>query len=946
MNDNYNDYGCIVTMKSSPAEKIRLMSSMFYGRRDVFARRYERKDGRGGYAPLCSNEWVRGVCGKCAKVKGDCATCAARDFMPISDKVFEWHLRGVDDKGKPFTMGVYPMLEDDTVRFAAIDFDKASWRGDVNSTIQVLKELGLPVVCERSRSGNGAHLWFFFSEPISAEIVRDVLSFIIAITMERNPSMGFDSYDRIFPCQNRLPKGGFGNLIALPLQGGPRKAGNSLFVDERLVPYYDQWEFLSRISMITREQFIALRSRACSEKRQLIPQTDEEVERNEPWSLFGVSSKAKKEEAVFVVSSSPIRIVLGNAIYISQDDLPPVLRGRLLRLAAFVNPRFREADWMRRPVYGLSRVVSRGIDGEKFVVLPRGLLDAVIKTLKEVHAKWKIEDKRFVGSPICCEFNGELRLEQMPAAKALIAYDSGVLAAGTAFGKTVLAAWMIGERKINTLILVNKKPLMTQWVERLSQFLNIPQKEIGVWGGGKHKYTGKIDVALIQSLVRRGAVNKEIVGSYGQLIVDECHGVPAISFEAVTNAFTGRYILGLSATPVRRDGMHPIIQMQCGPLRHRVEPKRMATFEHFEHRVNVRLTGFESGFCSQVTDEKPSYSLLIEELIGNACRNEMIVHDVLGVISEGRSPVVLTERRKHLEELEKMLAGRVENLLVLHGGMGAKDIKVLEEKRASIPDTSPRVLLATGSYLGEGFDDARLDTLFLALPISWKGRLTQYAGRLHRRHAGKREVRIYDYADTNVQMFARMFNKRCAGYKALGYEIAMPISTVSGLPTNVSLIREKHLDEKYSETVRRILREGVSSEEIDLFLFAAEAMQQDKQSDSETVDDELARSAVERFFFRHLESLPETKGKFAINVRLPIPFGGNPDMEVDFVSEQSKFAIEIDGSHHFADRDAYRRDRRKDELLQENGYFILRFLADDVMNNLGEVMARVIRRLK
>ena len=492
---------------------------------------------------------------------------------------------------------------------------------------------------------------------------------------------------------------------------------------------------------------MTLRSRACSEKRQLIPQTDEEVERNEPWSLFGVSHGPKKEEPTVVVSSDPIRVVLGNAIYIDQEDLPPVLRGRLLRLAAFVNPRFREAEWMRRPVYGLSRVISRGIDGENFLVLPRGLLDAVVETFKDARAKWKIEDKRFSGSPICCEFGGELRPEQLAASKTLITHDTGVLAAGTAFGKTVLSAWMIAARKTNTLILVNKKPLMSQWVERLSQFLNIPKKEIGVWGGGKRKYTGKIDVALIQSLVRKGSVNKEIVGSYGQLIVDECHGVPATSFEAVTNVFTGKYVLGLSATPVRRDGLHPIIQMQCGPLRHKVDPKAMAAFEHFDHRVNVRLTGFESGFARQ-EDEKPSYSLLIEELIANACRNEMIVHDVLGVIAEGRSPVVLTERRKHLELLEKMLTGKVENLLVLHGGMGAKEIKALEEKRASVPDESPRVLLATGSYLGEGFDDARLDTLFLALPISWKGRLTQYAGRLHRRHAGKRDVRIYDYADT------------------------------------------------------------------------------------------------------------------------------------------------------------------------------------------------------
>lgn len=939
-----SDYSNAVTMKSPPEAKILLMRGMFAGRSDVFARRYERKDGKSGYAPVCSNEWVRGVCGKCAKVRHDCATCAARAFTPLSDKIIECHLRGYDEKKKPFTVGVYPMLEDDTVLFTVIDFDKASWRADVHSTITVVKELGLPVACERSRSGNGAHLWFFLEEAVSAEIVRDVMSFVITLTMERNPSMGFDSYDRIFPCQNRMPKGGFGNLIALPLQGGPRAAGNSLFVDERLVPYSDQWAFLSSVPHVSKATLVALRSRALSEKRLLAPQKEEEIERNEPWSLFG--SGAKEQELLPEQPLGPIRIVLGNALYLNQEDLSPVLRGRLMRLAAFVNPKFREAEWMRLPVYNLPRVICRAIDGEMHLVLPRGLLGDVLALLKSVHVKWTIADKRLAGKPINCHFDGELRPEQNVAAKALSAHETGVLSAGTAFGKTVLAAYMIATRKTNTLILVNRKPLADQWVERLSQFLSIPKKEIGYWGGGKHRYTGKIDVALVQSLTRKGTVNREIIGSYGQLIVDECHGIPAVSFESVANAFAGKYVLGLSATLVRKDGLHPIIHMQCGPVLHRVDTKAMSAIERFDHRVEVRLTGFEPTCAAVDTEESLTFTLLVEELMANRHRNQMIVDDVLNAVAQGRSPVVLTERRRHLDLLAEMLDGKVTHLLKLHGGMGAKDVKALDAERAAIPDNEARVLLATGSYLGEGFDDARLDTLFLALPISWKGRLTQYAGRLHRRHEGKRDVKIYDYADTNVKMFGRMFNKRCAGYKALGYEITMPVSTVSGLPANVSLIRDKRLDETYTDTVRRILRNGVSPEEIDLFVYAAEQL--GCVDDSPKVDEmgELARSAVERFFFKHLESLPETKGLFALNVRLPIPFGTNPDMEVDFLCECAKLAVEIDGYHHFADKEAYRRDRRKDELLQENGYFILRFLAEDVMSHLGEVITRITRHLK
>lgn len=945
--------GRVITMQSSAEEKIRLFRAMFCGREDVYAERWESKTGKCGYQPVCRNAWIRGVCEKLkfrSGIKMGCDKCPNRDFESVSDVVVGRHLRGTDAKGKNFVMGVYPLSKDDTVRFAAIDFDKASWRADVHSVVQVLRELDLPVACERSRSGNGAHLWFFFDEPVAAGYVRDVLSFVLTLTMERNPSMGLDSYDRIFPNQSRVPKGGFGNLIALPLQGVPRKIGNSVFVDDDLVPYDDQWKFLSELPFVSREKLMALRSRACSERRLLTPQVEEEIERNEPWSLFTPRRGRQTDDGKGDTASfdGPVAITIGNAVYIRQSNLPPTVRGKLIRLAAFVNSAFRDAERLRLPVYKIPRVICRAVDGENFLVLPRGCLESALDVLKDAGAECVVEDKRTIGRPIECSFVGELRPEQQAAAKAMLAHDTGVLAAGTAFGKTVLAAWMIAERKVNTLILVNRKPLADQWVERLSQFLGIPKKNIGRWGGGRHKYLGKIDVALIQSLTRKGEVNKEIVGSYGQLVVDECHGISAPTFESVANCFAGKYVLGLSATVVRKDGHHPIIHMQCGPVRHRVAALAMSGFEKFRHSVEVRLTGFEPTASTVEEESSPAYAQLVSELMNDSRRNEMIVADVVKAVTDGRSPVVLTERREHLEILRKLLDGKVGHLLVLHGQMGAKQVKTLEAERAAIPDSKPRVLLATGSYIGEGFDDARLDSLFLTLPISWRGRLTQYAGRLHRRHAGKREVTIYDYADTNVVMFARMFNKRCAGYKALGYEIVLPLSTERGLPSNVSILRERKLDETYSESVKRILRTGLTSEEVDLFAFAAEqlaGLDKDAPGLVSEGDDERARSAVERFLFRHLEVFAKTKGLFELNGTLDIPFGANPFMEVDLLSRTKKLAVEIDGYRHFQDKEAYRRDRRKDELLQSAGYFVLRFLAEDVMSDLGTVVDCIKRHL-
>lgn len=935
-----------VTMASTPDEKIRLFRAMFRGREDVYARRYvSAKSGKCGYSPACAVEWTRGICDK---KRVACAVCPNRRLLPLDDDTVRMHLGGADSKGRDFTIGCYPLLADDTVRFAAIDLDRASWRSDSSSICDVLRELGLPIARERSRSGNGAHLWFFFDEPQPARFVREVLTYVLTLTMERNPEVGLGSYDRIFPNQDRLPKGGFGNLIALPLQGASRRAGNTCFVDDRLVPFPDQWKFLCDLPLITGSQLSEIRARATSERRSLMPQTEEEALKNEPWTLFNPDLREKRAKTDECPSangfsnyklpeehiSDRLQITLGNAVYIRQHELTPSLRGRLIRLAAFVNPVYAQMQRLRLNVYNTPQVIDRSVNGDDYLILPRGCLDGALKTIRDEGAAWNIVDKRVVGNQIeGLRFCGELRDEQRLAAKELAKHDTGVLAAGTAFGKTVLAAWMIAERKVPTLVLVGRKQLQSQWIERLSQFLDMSKTEIGRIGGGAHKANGRLDVAVMQTFSR---MNDNFLASalkcYGQIVVDECHAISAPSFERVAHASSARYFLGLSATVVRKDGQHPIIEMECGPVRYRADTKKMDSFAAFRHVVRVRPTPFVPKSDSLDKEGSARFAEIVAELAGDEERNAMIVADVAASIREGRSPVVISERRNHLDALAVLLAGVADHIIVLRGGVGSRKLRSIREELDAIPPDESRILLATGSYLGEGFDDARLDTLFLTLPISWRGRLVQYAGRLHRLCDGKREVRIYDYLDQRVALCAKMFNRRAAGYKDIGYEMVMSDDSLDGLPKGVEIPVELREDESYADSIRRLGRDGADAETTDLFVHAAL---------EKACDGGSARSAAERFLFKFLDGLPKTKGLFAINGRIDVPFGPNPFMEVDLLCKERQLAVEIDGAFHFADAEHYRRDRRKDFLLQKNGYLVLRFLAEDVTRHLAQVIDEI-----
>jgi len=630
-----------------------------------------------------------------------------------------------------------------------------------------------------------------------------------------------------------------------------------------------------------------------------------------------------------------MEIVLGNEIYIAKDGLPPALRNRLVRLAAFQNPEFYRAQAMRLPTFDKPRVISCAEDKPHHIALPRGCLEDVRRLLEELDIRCQIRDERNGGVPSAITFHGELRPAQQAAVRRLVAHDTGVLAATTAFGKTVVAAWMIAKRGVNALVLVYREQLMEQWVERLSAFLGVPAKSIGRVGGGRKKFTGTLDVALIQSLVRRGVVDDR-VGQYGHLVVDECHHLPAFSFEQVARRAKAKYVLGLSATVTRKDGHHPIIFMQCGPVRHRVEAKQQAAERPFSHTVWVRPTAFRTP-DKATADARVQFHELCDALIADESRNRLIVDDVMDAVRDGRSPVVLTERTEHLQTLEKDLAPRVPHLFVLRGGMGKKQLRSALVALSTVPPDEARVLLATGKYIGEGFDDARLDTLFLTLPVSWRGTIAQYAGRLHRLYDGKKEVRIYDYADLNVPMLARMFDRRCQGYEAIGYSILLPASAVPGWPPEVPLPVEPEWKRDYAASVQRLIRDGVDAHLGNLFVWAT------RQFLPEAQGADRARSATEAFLYRRLETLSQTAAKFRLNAELPIPFDGRGCMEVDLLCEHTRLAIELDGAQHMNDPQAYRRDRRKDALLQEHGYFVLRFLAEDVGKCLDDVLDTILR---
>jgi len=727
--------------------KISLFQKLFRGRTDIFATRWQNSQGRSGYAVACNNEWVRSVCNK-PRIK--CNECPNREYKELNDQAIYDHLTGKQ------VVGLYPLLADNTCHLLTADFDKAGWQGAVRAMAQACLHFGIPHAIEISRSGNGAHLWVFFSEPVQARDARLLGFGLLDKAMEIHPDLSFDSYDRLFPNQDIMPEGGFGNLIALPLQHQARKQGNSQFVDIDLIPHPDQWNFLRHIETLSSKKLNELLTLFTPNTH--ISSEHITIDTRPPWEQGAKTKPIKIENC-----PEQITVTLANHIYFKLNEIPAPLTARLKRLASFSNPVFFKTQALRFSTYGIPRYISCARIEQGYLSLPRGCFDDAMALLEEHSITAVIDDKREPGEKIkSLKFLGKLRKDQSKAVTALTKHNTGILHAPTAFGKTVTAIGIIAKRKTNTLILTHSRQLLDQWKERLKSFL--PEAEIGVIGGGKKKPSGQIDIATYQSLInKKDNTIDPLIQDYGQIIIDECHHISAPRFETVLNEVRAKYVLGLTATPDRQDGHQKIIFMLAGPIRHMVTSNHT---DKFEQQVIVKQLYNQPPLKLVNGEERPRISDVYQWLCQDQSRSHSIVADVIDEITKGKHPLIITERREHAELINQLLMEKEIHSVSLRGAMRAKERKTANEQ---LPNA--QVVVATGKYIGEGFDLPRLDTLFLTMPIAWKGSLAQYAGRIHRESAGKDKVTIFDYVDASLPMLQRMFNKREKGYKAMGYQI-------------------------------------------------------------------------------------------------------------------------------------------------------------------------------
>ena len=780
----------VPTITLSIDERIRLFQSLFKGREDVFARRwFSKTTGKSGYQPVCINEWKQGLCDK---KKYRCAICPNRNFAPLTTQDMYRHLEGKDEYCCD-VVGLYAIMQDNNCAFLCADFDdkncKYGYKEDVLAYVGVCREWLIPYAIERSRSGNGAHVWIFFEAPLPASKARRLGNAILTEAMTRNGQMSFNSYDRFFPNQDYLPEGGFGNLVALPLQGQARRKENSVFVDNDFLVYKDQWAFLYNLKKIQESTIDQLLRLHYQEELGKLSMSSE----SKPW-VTPLPQNITQEDF-----HAKVEIIKADKLYIPLKAVSAKVLNHLKRIAAFKNPEFYSKQALRLSTYAIPRIISCFDITNEYLAMPRGCEDATRSFLNDNAVTYTIIDKTNHGNKISVSFQGEEREEQLEAINALLPYTNGILHATTAFGKTVTAAAIIARKKVNTLILVHSKALLKQWHDRLTEFLNIdyPQHEeknkrgrrkvfspIGCFDSSGNTLHGIIDIALIQSCLDEDGV-KPFVQDYGMVIVDECHHVSSITFEQVLMSIKAHTIYGLTATPIRKDGHQPIIFMQCGPIRFSTDVKSQIAKQSFDRFLIPRFTSYNF-----ILEDRLSIATLYKYISEDEIRNNLIVEDICKAVNTGRTPIILTNRTAHVSVLAEKLKATIKNVISLTGVGTTREKREAMQRLQTIPDSEQLVIVATGKYVGEGFDYPRLDTLFLALPISWKGLLTQYAGRLHREYEGKKDVRIYDYIDIHEPICDSMYRKRLKGYAAIGYKTintAQPtlFDNINDIPSSV-----------------------------------------------------------------------------------------------------------------------------------------------------------------
>jgi superfamily II DNA or RNA helicase len=724
-----------VDRRSSPAEKVALFRSLFVGREDVFALRWQNdRTSKSGWSPAVVGGWAN-------------SKRPDREYKPLTDEVIEEHLAASD----AVVVGLYPLLKNDRCRLLVCDFDGGSWALDALAYLDECRAVGMPAVLERSRSGDGAHVWIFFSGPVAAADARKVGAAMLRKAMTSRAEIDLASYDRLFPSQDTMPKGSFGNLIALPLEGGCRKRGTTVFVNPAsLEPYEDQWAFLSSVQRASPAAVSAL------------------ADAVRPLAV-GVEAVSWEEQRDRHPPPPVIHGALAGMLAIERIGLPPWLIARLKHLAAMHNPKFYENERLRLSNHATPRLIRCYVEELDVLRLPRGLTDAATAIIAEAGSRFELDDQRSIAASVDFDFDTVLYPTQQAAAEALNQHEHAVLVAPTGAGKTVIACAVIAAQRVPTLILVERTTLVEQWREQLMAHLGLTRKQVGRLAAPT-KASGVVDIATLQAVARRGDVSKLLDG-YGMVIVDECHHLPARSFElAVRDAPTRRW-LGLTATPYRSDGLEAIITMQCGPVRHEIDLADTASAA-LARRLLVHDTKSTAG-----SGEIAAIQDVFRALVEDSARTAQIVGDVIDAVRHGRNVLVLTQWTEHLDNLGSLLADQGFEPLVLKGGLGKK-------ARASIlaqldqPDARGQLLLATGSYLGEGFDCPTLDTLFLAFPLAFRGRVVQYIGRILRATDLKTDIEVHDYLDPGP-LFRKMHSKRLPTYKTLGFD---PPLTLLGSP--------------------------------------------------------------------------------------------------------------------------------------------------------------------
>lgn len=784
--------GARIIHKEITDKDANLFFGMFWGRTDVYSKRTIKKStGEVNYYTQCYNFWKNG-CPRKIGSKIKCQDCSKRAYAKLGKQQIIEHLKG-NAEDSTDVIGIYPLLEDDTCRFLVFDFDNHekgaekydfankddAWKEEVDALKAICILNGIDPLIERSRSGWGAHVWIFFQQKIEASLARKFGNALLRKGAESVNLKSFHFYDRILPAQEHLPQGGVGNLIALPLQGQALKDGNSAFVDDNWNAYPDQWKVLFSKPKLS-EEFLKekITEWNMSGSGEMAGTQDVFREDGEkPWNKTDYFIKADVE--------GKLRITLADGVYVATANLEPRIQNRIRELAAFHNPAFYKNQAMGLSNFANSRFIYLGSDEKGYIKIPRGLLENVVEECEKADIAYQIQDERCQGKKLRLAFQGTLKETQELAANTLLKKETGILNAATAFGKTVVCCHIIARLSVSTLILLQSSALLEQWESALHKFLMIneepPEYEtptgrkrkrksvIGKLQGAHDSTTGMIDIAMAGSVCKKGKFHKRLK-DYGLVIVDECHHAASDTIVEVLQEVNAKYVYGVTATPFRSDGLEKINEMLLGPIRYRYTSKDRAKEQGIEHLVYPRFTrAVVPRFTQERMHPNEAYAILRE----NEDRDTIIVNDVIKCVEDGRTPVVLSRYVDHSRKLYERLAGYADYIFLLSGENSKKEHRAILQQMEQVEEKESMILIATGKLIGEGFDFPRLDTLIMAMPVSWKSVVEQYAGRLNRDYEGKESVVIYDYVDSHIPMFEKMYNKRLKAYKQIGYDVSV-----------------------------------------------------------------------------------------------------------------------------------------------------------------------------